>query len=288
MFAIYKRELRSLFTSMIAYIFIAIYILIFGIYFRSYNLQYGITTIGYPTLYGSFFCFFLFSILTMKSLPEERKEKIDQLLYTAPVSVFKIVLGKYLAMCTVFSVVILILCTCPLVINSLGIAKLAVDYSSLFAYFLLGCVYIAICMFISSLTDSQIISAIVSLVTIFVLEYFSAFSGALSDKAYVSLIGFVLIAAIVGIVCGILTKNSTFGFSVGIGFSLIIIIIYVVKQDIFTGAIQKVFNVIPPSNYLLSFIYYYMFDFRSVVYYLSLISLFVFFTIQTIQKRRYS
>lgn len=286
--AIYKRELKSLFNSMIAYIFIAIYILIFGIYFRYYNLQYGVTSIGYPTLYGCYFCFFLFSILTMKSLPEERKEKIDQLLFTSPVSVFKIVLGKYLAMCTVFAVVIAVLATCPLVIRSFGMAMLKVDYTSLLAYFLLGCVFIAICMFISSLTESQIISAIISLVTIFVLEYFSVFSEALSDKAYVSLVGFILVSAIIGLVCGILTKNSMFGFSIGIGFSLIVIIVYIFKQNLFNGALQKVFGVLPPSNYLINFIYYYMFDMRTIVYYLSLICLFLFFTVQTIQKRRYS
>ncbi len=288
MLAIYKRELRSLFNSMIAYIFIAIYILIFAIYFRYYNLERGVTTVGYPTLYGCYFCFFLFSILTMKSLPEERKEKIDQLLYTSPVSVPRIVLGKYFAMCTVFAVVIALLATTPIVVKSLGMGMLLVDYTSLLAYFLLGCVYIAICMFISSLTESQIISAIISLVTIFVLEYFSVFAAVLSTEPYVSLIGFILVAALVGLLCGLFTKNSTFGFTIGIVFSLVVLIVYMVNQNLFSGAIQKVFGVLPPSNYLLNFIYYYMFDIKTIIYYISVIGLFVFFTVQTIQKRRYS
>ncbi len=288
MIAIYKRELRSLFNSMTAYIFIAMYMLIFGIYFRIYNLSQGATSIAYPTLYYSYICFFLFAILTMKSLPEERKEKIDQLLYTSPVSVTRIVLGKYLSMCTVFFVVILLLATCPLVLKSLGIAMLSVDYTSLLAYFLLGCVYIAICMFISSLTESQIISAIISLVTVFVLEYFSGLSGVLSDKPYVSLVGFILIAAVIGLICWLLTRNPVFGFTVGIVLSLAVLVLYIFKSSLFNGALQKIFGMLPPSNYLINFIYYYMFDIRTIVYYLSLIGLFVFFTVQTIQKRRYS
>ena len=285
--AIYKRELKSLFNSMIAYVFIAIYLLIFGIFFRAYNLEQGLTTIGI-TLYACYFCFFLFALLTMKSLPEERKEKIDQLLFTAPVSVTKIVLGKYLAMCTVFAVVVLVIATCPMVVKSFGTAALMVDYTSLFAYFLLGCVYIAICMFISSLTESQIISAIISLVTVFILEYFSVFSSALSNDPYVSLVCFILIATLIGFICGFFTKNSTFGFSVGIGFALIVIVIYLFNQNVFTGAIQKVINVIPPSNYLMSFIGYSTFDFSAIIYYVSVIGLFMFFTTQSIQKRRYS
>ncbi len=286
--AIYKRELKSFFTSMTAYIFIAVYLILFGIYFRYYNLTIGVTSIGYPTLYGCYFCFFLFALITMKSLPEEKKDKIDQLLYTSPVPVYKIVMGKYFAMCTVFMVVVAIIATCPLVIKSLGYSMLLVDYTSLSAYFLLGCVYIAICMFISSLTENQIISAIISLVVIFFLEYCSAFSSAISDKNYVSLIFFVLISFIAGFVCRVLTKSNVFGVSIGIFFSLVTIVCYIVKPSAFTGLIQKVLKLIPPSNYLINFIYYYMFDLKAVVYFLSLICLFVFLTIQTIQKRRYS
>jgi ABC-2 type transport system permease protein len=286
--AIYKRELRSLFTSMIAYIFIAVYLLIFGIYFRYYNLSYGVATIGFPTLYYSNLSFLLFAILTMKSLPEERREKIDQLLYTSPVSVVKIVLGKYLAMCTVFFVVIAVMASTPLVLKSIGYSMLKVDYTSLLAYFLLGCVYIALCMFISSLTESQIISAILSIIAIFILEYFSSFSDAISTEGYVSMLVFIIFAIIIGVIFAILSKNSILGTGVGIGLSLIILLVYIFKKDIFTGAIQKVFAQIPPSNYLINFIYYYMFDVKAIVYYLSVICLFVFLTVQTIQKRRYS
>ena len=71
MLAIYKREVKSFFTSLTAYVFIAIYLVIFGRYFKLYNLDAGMTTIGYPML-ASYWVYFLFSLLTMKSVTARR------------------------------------------------------------------------------------------------------------------------------------------------------------------------------------------------------------------------
>lgn len=287
MFAIYKRELRSLFTSMTAYVFIAIYMIIFGFYFRFYNLVRGATTIGYP-IFVCFWVYMLFSLLTMRSLPEERKEKIDQLLYTSPVSVVKIVSGKYLAMCSVWFLTVLILATCPLIIKHFGYALLATDYALLFAYFLLGCAMIAVCMFISSLTESQLIAAIVSLVAIFVLAFARMISNYFSTDAYVSLLAFVVFAAIFGLISAILSKNSFFGFMIGFILAVIALVTYIIKRSLFEGALQKLLKKIALSDYLESIVANYMFDIKVIVLYISIIVLFLFFTVQTIQKRRYS
>ena len=99
-------------------------------------------------------------VLTMRSFADDRKTKTDQLLLTSPVSVPKMVLAKYLSMVTVFAVPALISCLCPLIIKMNGTAYLKTDYASILAFFLLGCVYIAIGMFISSTTESQIIAAV--------------------------------------------------------------------------------------------------------------------------------
>ena len=287
MLAIYKRELRSLFCSMTAYVFIAIYMLIFGFYFRYYNLSRGATTIGYP-IFVCFWVYMLFSLLTMKSLPEEKKEKIDQLLYTSPVSVAKIVTGKYFAMCTVWLFTVAILGTCPLIIKHFGYSLLTTDYALLFAYFLLGCALIAICMFISSLTESQLIAAIVSLVAVFAIAFARMISNYFSTDAYVSLVAFVAFAALFGLISAILSKNSFFGFIIGFLLALAALITYLVKRSLFEGALQKLLKKIALSDYLESIVANYMFDLKVVILYVSIIVLFLFFTVQTIQKRRYS
>ena len=101
MLAVYKKELRSYLTSMIGYVFIAFILLILGIYFTAYNLQYASPNFG-TTLSAVTFLFLIITpILTMRILSEEKKNKTDQLLFTAPVPVWKVVLGKYLSMITI-------------------------------------------------------------------------------------------------------------------------------------------------------------------------------------------
>ena len=160
MAAIYKRELKSYFQYMTGYVFIAFLVLFVGIYFMAYNLMSGYPYFSY-TLSGMVTIVMIgIPVLTMRSFADDRKTKTDQLLLTAPVSVPKMVLAKYLSMVTVYAVPVLISCLCPLIIKMNGTAYLKTDYASILAFFLLGCVYIAIGMFISSTTESQIIAEI--------------------------------------------------------------------------------------------------------------------------------
>ena len=128
MLAIYKREVRSYFQSMVGCVFVAFLIAFTGIYFMAYNL-----TAGYPyfsyTLSGTLIVFIVgIPLITMRSFSEERKNKTDQLLLTAPVSLWKVVLGKYLAMVTVIGIPNVIFCAFPLIIKAQGTAYLKVDY----------------------------------------------------------------------------------------------------------------------------------------------------------------
>ena len=160
MLAIYKRELRAYFQSMVGCVFVAFLIVFTGIYFMAYNLVSGYPYFSY-TLSGSLIVFIVgIPLITMRSFSEERRNRTDQLLLTAPVSLGKIVMGKYLAMVTVIAIPNVIFCIFPLVIKSQGTAYLTVDYISIGVFFLLGCVYAAIGMFLSSLTESQMIAFI--------------------------------------------------------------------------------------------------------------------------------
>ena len=103
MLAVYKKELKSYLTSMIGYVFIAFILLILGIYFTAYNLQYASPDFGYTLNAVTFLFLIITPVLTMRILSEEKKNKTDQLLLTAPVTVWKIVMGKYLSMITIYS-----------------------------------------------------------------------------------------------------------------------------------------------------------------------------------------
>ena len=160
MTAIYKRELKSYFQSMTGYVLIAFLVIFTGIYFMAYNLNSGYPYFSYVLMNINYVLIIIIPMLTMRSFAEERKNKTDQLLLAAPVKLFDIVMGNYLAMLTVFAIPCLIFCIFPIIIKSFGTAYLKVDYLSILMFFLLGCVYLAIGMFLSSLTESQIIAAV--------------------------------------------------------------------------------------------------------------------------------
>ena len=102
MLAIYKREFRAYFHSMTGWLFLAANLFLSGLYFFALNLRYGYASIA-NTMYNIVFLLLItVPILTMRMLSEERRQKTDQLILTAPVSVGKIVAGKYLSAVTVF------------------------------------------------------------------------------------------------------------------------------------------------------------------------------------------
>ena len=103
----------------------------------------------------------------MRILAEERKQKTDQLLLTSPVSVEKIVMGKYLALVTVFAIPMAIICFYPLLMTKFGTVSLGTAYTAILGFFLLGCANLAVGVFISSLTESQVIAAVLTFILLF-------------------------------------------------------------------------------------------------------------------------
>lgn len=167
MAAIYKRELRSFFHSFVGWLFLAATLFMMGIYFTVYNIMSGYPTISY-VLQSIVFLFILtIPILTMRVLSEDRKYKTDQLILTAPVSVGRIVLGKYLALVTVLMIPTVLIGLTPLVLMRAGEFQTGISYTSLLGFFLYGCLGLAIGLFLSSLTESVVIAAVLTLIALF-------------------------------------------------------------------------------------------------------------------------
>ena len=183
MAAIYRRELKGYFNTMIGYVIIVFLLAFSGIYFMAYNLNYGYPYFSYVLSGGIFMLLIAAPLLTMRSFAEERKNRTDQLLLTAPVSLFQIVMGKYLAMITILGIPCAVYLLFPLMIKMQGTAYILSDYLSILVYFLLGCVYIAIGMFVSSLTESQIIAAIGTFGILMVIQLWSGIIGFLPSSA---------------------------------------------------------------------------------------------------------
>lgn len=167
MTAIYKREVRAFFHSFIGWLYLAAMMLMMGIYFTYFVMLYGEPNIAY-VLQGSVFLLqFAVPILTMRSLAEERKQKTDQLILTAPVSVFKIVLGKYLALLTAYAVPVVFIGITPLILSFFGEFQMGVSYTALLGFLLYGAFALAAGLFFSSLTESPVIAAVLTFVVLF-------------------------------------------------------------------------------------------------------------------------
>ncbi len=166
MIAVWKRELQSYFLSPLAYIFIGAFMIIAGIMFSSGNIR--ANNVSFNSTLGSltFIFMLLVPILTMKLISEDKKSKTDQLLLTAPITVPSIVLGKYLAAVTVFVVTLIISFVFPIILAIFGSPAFGEIISGYIGFFLLGCALIAVGLFVSSITESQVIAA---LVTFFIL-----------------------------------------------------------------------------------------------------------------------
>ena len=192
MTAIYKRELKSFFYSLTGWLYIAVMMFMMGLYFTLCNMLAGYATISYVLQIIVFLIVFTIPILTMRSLSEERKYKTDQLILTAPVSVGRIVVGKYLALVTVFAIPLVILGLTPLVLMHAGEFQTGLSYTALLGFFLYGCLGLAIGLFLSSLTESIVIAAVLALIAMFIGYIMGGLCSVISTSGTTAFAEFIL------------------------------------------------------------------------------------------------
>ncbi len=180
MIAIYKREIKSYFRSFIGLLFIAVTLFFVGLYYTAVNLLQGYPYFSYAV--SSVVILFLISVpvLTMRILAEEKRSRTDQLILTAPVSVGGIVLGKFLALLTIFAIPTGLICIYPLIMGSFGTIPMAEAYLSILAFFLYGMMAIAVGVLVSSLTESQVISSVLTFIILFAAYMMDSICGLIS------------------------------------------------------------------------------------------------------------
>lgn len=288
--AIFKRELKSYFGGMIAYIVIALIIAFVGFVASVINL-----TNYYPNFEYSLSEAFTvlaviiaLSLLTMRSFADEKRERTDQLLYSLPLKMSDIVIGKYLAMLTVYFVPVAFMCIWPLILNNFGDVNMLQTYSAILAQLLLGACLIAVGMFLSSLTESQVIAAVMT-VGAFLAVYFMPIivSTFLPETAKASFICFILLIAVIALIVYSLTANIYAGVITAIVLEVANLIVYLVKPELFESAFPDMLSNLSLFNKMNTFING-TFDITAIVYYLSVTGVFVFLTVQSLEKKRYS
>lgn len=234
MFAIYKRELKSYFFTAIGYVVIAAFVFFAALFFTLYNI-YG-DSASMSSLFSSLLLIYVFvvPILTMKTLSEERKQKTDQALLTAPVGMWSIVLGKYLAALTVYGIGLSSTLIFAVVIKIVSTLDALAVIGSILGMLLIGASMIAIGVFISSLTESQVIAAVASFLVMLFLFLLDSISSVVQNGFFQNVLKYISI-------------NQRYNnFSVGI------------------------------------------LNLSDAVFYLSVMAVFLFFTVRVLDKRRWS
>jgi len=176
MISILKKEIEAYFTTPFGFVFMGIFLLLSGLTFTMSNLL-G----GNGDLLGMFgllanISFMTFPILTMRQYSEERKAGTEHLLLSSRLSVTEIVLGKYFAAQVVFFLTLVVSCAYPIIIMRFGTPNIGGLLASYLGFFLFGSAMIAVCSFIASFTENQVIAAIASFGLLFVLVMLSSFS----------------------------------------------------------------------------------------------------------------
>lgn len=286
--AVFIKEIKSYFTGITGYITTAIMMLISGIYIYAINVE-GASGDFSSTFTNMSFIYFavLIPLITMKTFAEEKKQKTDQLLYSLPVKTSGIVMGKFLSCCAVTAIPVVLMGIYPLIFSAYGKVNFAAAYASLFGFFLLGAALIAIGMFFSSLTESQVVAAIITLVFIILSELTPSLSEYISSNALAGAIVFMAAGIFIGLIVYFLTKNSVIGLSTAVVLDLIIAVIYVVKKELLEGFLPAAAEKISAFSRYNTF-QSGVFDLTAVIFFISVMVVFLFLTVQSVEKKRWS
>lgn len=169
MVAVMKREIQSYLLSPIGYVFLGVYLLLSGIFFAFNNI--GSMNPEFSAMFSGFSWVFILitPILTMRLLSEEKRNKTDQMLLTAPVSVKDVVLGKYFAALFMMALALVLTIPYPIILAIYGEPMLLNILSSYLGLLLISAAFISIGLFISAMSESQVIAAIVTIFVLFIM-----------------------------------------------------------------------------------------------------------------------
>ncbi|MDO5300118.1 MAG: ABC transporter permease subunit [Clostridia bacterium] len=287
MTAVFLREVGAYFKGVLGYLFAAFLLIFAGIYTMAYNLSGAYANFEYVLDAVSFIYLIAVPILSMRTLAEEKRQRTDQLLYALPVPLYSVVIGKYLAMLVVLAVPMLVMSLYPLILSQFGAVPMALAYGSLLGFFLLGACLLSIGLFISSITESQVAAAVITLVVMLLLYFMSALAGFVSTDAFASLIALAIFALLFALVLYALAKNPIVSAATALVLVGGLYVGYLSDSAAFAGLFGDIMTKLSVFDRFYTFVNG-VFDWTAVVYDVSIAAVFLFLTVQAMEKRRWS
>ncbi len=287
MISIFKREFKSYFINMSGYVFIGVIWLFSGIFSTALNFIGQYASYEYVLSNLLILLLLVVPILTMRSMAEDKRAKTDMLLYSLPLSAAQVVIGKYLAMLAVWGVACLGLAFMPIILGMFGEVNFASAYGAILGFFLLGAALIAVCTFVSSMTENQLIAAISGIAVSLGLYLLGSLVAMIPSSAIASFGCFILLAVALTVVVYFMTKSYIITAIVGAVTVIPLSIAYLINSEMFASAFPKTIEYLAVFDRYSGFLGG-IFDVTAIVYYISFAVFFVFLTVQSFDKRRWS
>lgn len=286
MIAVFKQTFRSYFLTPMGYLYMGFFLLVTGIYFVFINLMPG--NARFSSFLGSILLLYLFAIpmLTMRLFSEERRQKTDQLLLTAPVTIGEIVVGKFLGAFALFLLTLCVTVTYAAVIGIFGELWIPETAGAYIGFIFLGAAYIAVGLFISASTENQITAGLVSFFGLFMLWLIDPISRIFPTDIKS---GVIAAGVLTGLLCVFLYLNTKSVFIAIIAFGVCaagIAALFFLKPLVFNGFIRKVFSWFSLNQRYQDFAMGVV-KIETLFYYASFCGVFLFLTLQVIEKRRW-
>lgn len=253
--AVYKRELKAYFNTPLGFVVLAAYYLILGIFYYEYLYLNGSPEISVLIIAMYSIVEFTVPIITMRLLSEERRNKTDQVLLTAPVSLTGIVMGKFLAAFTLYAIAFAPTVIFEIISASYVSVNILSYLYSLFGILLMGAAFISVGMFVSSLTESPVVSAFMMYVVVFIVSVSGNLASAVTKRSTSSTSGLVNLA------------NKFL--------------------NVLITCVQKFLSAINIEERITSFAEP-VFSVPNVIYFLSASAVFLFLSVRSLEKRRWA
>ena len=287
MTAIFKREFKSCFTGMIGWVIAAVSLFFLGLYFTNRNLLYASSDFASVLYTMTMILLFLLPAISMRSFAEERKNKTDQLLLTSPVSIPAIVAGKFLAELAVFALPLAAAVVMPLLLQAFGTVSLVAAYSALLGYLLLGGACLAVGTWISALTENQILAYLATFGALLVAYLMNGIQTMFTTGNLLAFVVFMIVLLVASVLVGVICKRLAAGAAVFCAGAVVLFVLFQLRPAWLLAAFNAVLSelaLFEPFKDIVGG----MFSIPAIVYYLSVIGLFLFLTGQALARRRWN
>ena len=287
MTAIFKREFKSCFTGMIGWVIAAVSLFFLGLYFTNRNLLYASSDFASVLYTMTMILLFLLPAISMRSFAEERKNKTDQLLLTSPVSIPAIVTGKFLAELAVFALPLAAAVVMPLLLQAFGTVSLVAAYSALLGYLLLGGACLAVGTWISALTENQILAYLATFGALLVAYLMNGIQTMFTTGTLLAFIVFMIVLLVASVMVGVICKRLAAGAVVFCAGAVVLFVLFQLRPAWLLTAFNAVLSALAlfePFKDIVGG----MFSIPAIVYYLSVMGLFLFLTGQALARRRWN